>query len=115
MNKWEIYYCNLDPSKGSEQKGTRPVLVISSDCVNHNLPVSTVVPFSSLSQLDTLYATEVELGTATTGLPKRSAAMLQQIRTVSHNRLQNNCGKITDVNAQERINQALKSYFDLLD
>ena len=113
VNKWEIYYCNLEPSIGSEQKGTRPVLVISSDSINHNLPVSTVIPFTSIESSDKLYPTELELDEAITGLSKRSAIMLQQIRTISHKRLLSTCGKITDINTQERINRALKSYFDL--
>ena len=37
VNKWEIYFCNLDPTQGSEQRGTRPVLIISTASVN---PVS---------------------------------------------------------------------------
>ena len=115
VNKWEIYFCNLDPTIGSEQRGTRPVLVISSDCINHNLPVATVIPLTSVETSDKLYASEIELETIITDLPKRSAAMLQQIRTVSHKRLHNICGKITDKDTQESINKALMSYFDLFD
>ena len=113
VNKWEIYYCRLDPSVRNEQKGTRPVLVISSDHVNHNLPVSTVIPLSSVNAEDKLCAAEVELSAATTGLPKKSAAMLQQIRTVSHKRLARLCGKIADENTQSEIEHALRLYFDL--
>ena len=115
VSKWEIYYCNLDPSVGCEQKGTRPVLVISSDHVNHNLPVSTVIPLSSINPGDKLYATEVELDMAETGLPKKSAAMFQQIRTVSHKRLSRLCGKITSMDIQNDIAQLLKLYFDISD
>ena len=115
VNKWEIFYCNLEPSIGSEQRGVRPVLVISSDCVNHNLPVATVVPLTSAEPSDKLYASEIALETLATGLPKRSAAMLQQIRTVSHKRLLDICGKIADKDTQDKSSQALKAYFDLLD
>ena len=52
VNKWEIYFCNLDPTKGSEQRGTRPILIISTDSVNHNLTVSTVLPLSSVKEND---------------------------------------------------------------
>ena len=115
VSKWEIYFCGLDPTIGSEQRGTRPVLVISSDSVNHNLPVVTVIPLTSVEKEDKLYASEIELDTVATGLPKQSATMLQQIRTVSHKRLHNICGKITDKDTQESIKQALMSYFDLFD
>jgi len=113
VNKWEIYFCSLDPTIGSEQKGTRPVLVISTNAVNHNLPVSTVLPLSSIKTGDNVYPTEVLLDTKITGLPKLSVAMLQQIRTVSHNRLANLAGKITDKATQEKILVACRDYFDL--
>ena len=113
VNKWEIYFCNLDPTTGSEQRGTRPVLVISTDSVNHNLTVSTVLPLSSVKPDDRIYPTEVLLPTDVTGLPKLSVAMIQQIRTVSHNRLQKLVGKINDISMQESILSACREYFDL--
>jgi len=113
VNKWEIYYCNLDPTIGSEQKGTRPVLVISTNAVNHNLPVSTILPLSSVSPGEKIYPTEVLLDMSITGLPKLSVAMVQQIRTISHNRLGTLSGSITDAKTQEAVLDACRSYFDL--
>ena len=113
VSKWEIYFCNLDPVIGSEQKGVRPVLIISKDAVNHNIPVSTVLPLSSVKQGDKIYPTEVMLDTNITGLEKLSVAMVQQIRTISHNRLINLAGKVTDKEAREKILEACRNYFDL--
>jgi len=113
VNKWDIYFCCLDPVIGSEQMGTQPVLVISTNAVNHNLPVSTVLPFSSVNDGDKIYPTEVLLDPTVTGLPKLSVVMIQQIRTVSHNRLTSLAGKITDAEVQKMILDACRSYFDL--
>ena len=113
VNKWEIYFCGLDPTVGSEQKGTRPVLIISTDAVNHNLPVSTVLPLSSVKPGDKIYPTEILLDPGVTGLPKPSVAMVQQIRTVSHTRLINLAGRITDAAARDKILEACRDYFDL--
>ena len=113
VNKWEIYFCNLDPTTGSEQKGTRPVLIISTDSVNHNLTVSTVLPLSSVKPTDRIYPTEVLLPPGISGLPKLSVAMVQQIRTVSHARLKNLVGNITDEATKEKILTACREYFDL--
>ena len=113
VNKWEIYFCNLDPTVGSEQKGTRPVLVISTDAVNHNLPVSTVLPLSSVKPGEKIYPTEVLLDQNITGLSKLSVAMVQQIRTISHDRLANPTGTITDDGVREKILEACRNYFDL--
>ena len=113
VNKWEIYFCSLDPTIGSEQRGIRPVLIISTDAANHNLPVSTVLPLSSIQPTEKIYPSEVMLDQSVTGLPKLSVAMVQQIRTVSHKRLTKIAGKITDKNTQKKILDACRSYFDL--
>ena len=113
VNKWEIYFCNLDPTIGSEQRGTRPVLIISTDAVNHNLPVSTVLPLSSVKKGSSIYPTEILLSTEETGLPKISVAMVQQIRTISHNRLTNKVGIISDEHTRDNILEACRNYFDL--
>jgi len=113
VNKWDIYFCCLETTIGSEQRGTRPVLVISTNSVNHNLPVSTVLPLSSINTSDKIYPTEVMLETAITGLPKLSVAMVQQIRTVSHNRLRNLAGRIIDLEIQNQVLDACRNYFDL--
>ena len=113
VSKWEICFCNLDPTQGSEQRGTRPVLVISNDAVNHVLPVCTVIPLSSLKEGEKIYPTEILMPAAETGLPKDSVAMLQQTRTVAHTRLQPPVGKLTDENLRESICEAIRMYFEV--
>jgi len=112
VNKWEIYYCNLDPVKGSEQQGTRPVLVVSNDAVNHHLTVATVLPLSSAKVNDRIYPTEVLLPVEATNLPKLSIAMVQQVRTISQDRLSVRVGCVTDLNIQNRILVAIRDYFE---
>lgn len=113
VNKWEIYFCNLEPTQGSEQRGIRPVLIISTDSVNHNLTVSTVLPLSSIKGNEKIYPTEILLSTDVTGLPKLSVAMAQQIRTVSHSRMISKVGMITDEETRAKILEACRNYFDL--
>lgn len=114
VKKWEIYFLDLDPTKGSEQRGKRPILVISNDAVNSNLPVFTCIPFSSVKPGAKIYPTEVFLSAAQSGLSKDSVLMLQQIRTVSNTRIVGNkIGEITDEELKEKINQALIMYFEL--
>jgi mRNA interferase MazF len=112
VSKWEIYFCNLDPAIGSEQQGKRPVLVISNDAVNHHLTVATVLPLSSAKANDRIYPTEVLLPIQATNLPRLSIAMVQQVRTVSQDRLANRVGCITDGKIQSRILAAIRDYFE---
>jgi len=113
VNKWDICFCKLDPTQGSEQRGVRPVLVVSNNAVNHNIPVSTVLPLSSVKPTDKIYPTEVMLEVDVTGLPKMSVAMVQQIRTVAHARLELPIGNLQDTEAREKVLEAIRAYFEV--
>ncbi len=113
VNQWEIYYCNLDPAQGSEQRGSRPVLVLSNDSVNHAIPVCTVAPLSSIKPGARIYPTEVELPAAVSGLPKDSVVMIQQLRTLAHARLTRRMGVLADERARERVRETIRGYFEL--
>lgn len=113
VNKWEIYFCNLDLTEGSEQRGTRPVLIISTNAANHNLPISTVLPISSFKEGTKIYPTEIFLTKEVSGLSKDSIAMVQQIRTISQSRLKKLVGKVNDMNVRKETLEACRKYFDL--
>lgn len=111
--QWGIFWANLDSSKGSEQAGLRPVLVISVEEVNQVLPIVTVVSLTSLKAGRRIYATEVLLQDYETGLTKQSIAMIHQIRAISKERLMVKCGSIESDEIKEEIKNAVKSYLDL--
>jgi len=115
VKKWEIYFLDFDPTKGSEQQGIRPALVISNNNVNRHLPVFTVLPFSSIKAGAKIYPTEVKLPASVTGLPRDSVAMLQQIRTIAIDRIAGiqKAGEVADPNYRAKINRALIEYFEL--
>jgi len=114
VKKWEIYFADLNPSTGSEQKGTRPVLVISNDAVNDRLPVCTIIPFSSFKPDDKIYPSELFLQKADTGLNKDSILMFQQIRTIDKSRImQPMAGMIFKEETRASIIKQLLNYFDI--
>jgi mRNA interferase MazF len=63
VHRGDIVIVELDPTKGSEQRGTRPRLVVQNTVGNENAPTTIVVPFTT-SVADELYPFEV-LVTAT--------------------------------------------------
>ena len=114
VNKWEIFFVNLNPIQGSEQKGLRPVLVISNEAVNKSLPVCTVIPFSSYKDNDKIYPTELMISKIVTGLSKDSILMMQQIRTIDQSRIVGTkVGEIKDYLIKKEINAIIKDYFEL--
>jgi mRNA-degrading endonuclease toxin of MazEF toxin-antitoxin module len=47
MRRGEIWLVGLDPSEGHEQKGRRPVLIVSPDAFNQVTKVPVVLPITS--------------------------------------------------------------------
>ena len=111
--QWGIFWADLDPSKGSEQAGHRPVLVISAEEVNQALPIVAVLSLTSVKPGRKVYPTETLLEASITGLPKDSIAMAHQIRAISKERLGERCGGIEDESVRERIKAAAKTYLDM--
>jgi len=111
--QWNIFWANLDPVKGSEQSGLRPVLVISAEEVNKALPIVTVLSLTSLKPGRKVYSIEVLLKAEDTGLNKDSIAMAHQIRTISKERLGEMCGRIVSDKVKADIIRAVKTYLDL--
>ncbi len=111
--QWNIFWVNLDPSKGSEQAGTRPVLVVSTEPVNRVLPVVTVLSVTSMKPGRKIYPTEVYLPQKETGLDKDSIAMAHQIRSISKERLGALCGTIDNLELQEEIQDTIKLYLGM--
>lgn len=45
-NRGEVYWGNLDPQKGSEQAGSRPVVILQNDLLNRTGNTVVVVPLT---------------------------------------------------------------------
>ncbi len=59
QNKWAVMEANLETVAGSEQKGIRPVLIVSNEEFNQAMPNVTVLPLTSAKRR--LYPSEVFL------------------------------------------------------
>jgi mRNA interferase MazF len=80
----DIVWANLNPAKGHEQGGLRPVLVLSQDVFNERSGTVIAVAITSQPQRAG-YPLTFEISTV--GLPKRSWVKISQIRTLSVDRL----------------------------
>ena len=96
IKRGDIYYANLNPVIGSEQGGTRPVLIISNDVGNKHSPTGIVAPITSRIH------TKAKLPTHTLindfeGLDKNSIILFEQIRTIDKQRLRKYGGMLSTV------------------
>ena len=86
----EIYWADLDPTKGHEKAGQRPVLIPSSDIFNQRS--GTVIAMALTSQPQRAgFPLTLELADA--NLPKKSWVKISQIRTLSVQRLSRKIGR----------------------
>ena len=112
--QWHIFLASLDPTKGSEQAGRRPVLVISRERINQLLPVVNVIPLTSRkSDSRVVYPNEVLLPAGTAGLRVASIALCYQIRTLDKSRLGRELGELDDVNLRREILKAIRFQLDI--
>jgi len=111
--KWKIFTANLSPVKGSEQRGNRPVLIISDETFNQTMPVITILPITSLKEGRKVYPNEVLLPKGVAELAHDSLVLTHQIRTISKNRLQNVLGQIEEAGLKDKINNSLRVHLNL--
>lgn len=112
--QWNIFWADLNPVIGSEQRGRRPVLVVSEEIINQALPVVTVLAITTLKESRNIYPVEVLLSSKDSNLPIDSIVMAHQIRSISKERLTDKCGFISDEELRNRIRDTIKLYLDIL-
>ena len=109
--RWTVMEANLDPASGAEQKGTRPVLIVSNEEFNQAMPNVTVLPLTATQRR--LYPSEVLLSAGKAGQPLKSIIMAHQIRTISKQRLGKRLGYLDDIQIQKEVNAAVKEHLEL--
>ena len=103
----EIYWADLDPTKGREQAGERPVLVLSHDIFNERS--GTVIAMALTSQPQkAAYPLTLELDDSS--LPKKSWVKISQIRTLAVERIGKRLGRA----ASEELAQVIEGLNEII-
>ena len=111
MKRGEIYYANLSPSIGSETAKRRPVLIISNDINNRVASTVTIAPITS--NVIRVYPFEVFLQPDDSSLPKPSKVQVQQVRTISKQRISALRVGCLNQELMQLVNAALKLHLAL--
>lgn len=112
ISRGDLIYADLSPVIGSEQGGVRPVLVIQNDIGNKFSPTTIVAAITSVKNKSNL-PTHVKIGDKSSGLPKESVILLEQIRTIDKKRLKDKIGRVSD-DFMKTIDEALKISLNLV-
>lgn len=115
VSRWELFWVDLEPAVGSEQRGDRrPALVVSNDGFNTHFDVVTIVPLTgSRGKRRKVYPFEVLLPPGVAGNPEDSIVMPQQIRTISKMRLLEPMGFLSDPGLQAEIENRLLEHLGI--
>lgn len=104
MRQGEIWYADLNPVVGSEQKGHRPVVIVSGNMLNKYLDIVIACPLTTKIKE---YKGNIILDTnKENGLAKKSEILTFHIRSISKARLVKMIGKIT-IDELAQIKQGL--------
>lgn len=96
----DIWWAQLDPVRGREQAGTRPVLIVSQDVFNQRS--GTVIAMAITSQEPAAgYPLTYRLADGT--LPKSSWVKISQVRTLATERLSDWAGRVDDIVLEDII------------
>ena len=111
VRRGDIFYADLSPVVGSEQGGTRPVLIVQNDTGNRHSP--TVIAAAITSQMGKArLPTHITVPGREVGLAKDSVILLEQIRTLDKSRLRERMGHLGQ-EAMNAVDSALAVSFGL--
>jgi len=103
----DIYWADLEPTRGKEQAGRRPVLIISHEVFNSHSGTVIALAITGQSQragFPLTYALSPKL------LPKPSWVKISQIRTLSTERLSHRLARLDE----GEINRMIEGLLDIV-
>ena len=114
MKRGDVAWAELAPRSGSEQKGRRPVIIVSHDGFNQtpNWRSIIVVPITS-SPRAKKGPTSIPLAAGTGGLEKDSFALCHQITTLDRRKISSILGALP-VTCMDQVAQGIRIAVDIL-
>ena len=103
----EIRWADLNPVRGKEQAGRRPVLIVSHDVFNARSETAIAMAIASQPQRAGF---PLALELTVRGLPKRSWVKISQVRTLSVDRLGRRLGRVSP----EQLSQVVEGLHEII-
>ena len=105
IRRGDLFWVDLNPVKGSEQAGRRPVVIIQNDVGNEVAPTVIVAPLTTKG-LTKSYPINVNIPQGVAGLKENSTVLLSQIRTIDKTRLGPKIGHLSPSHLKQ-VDQAI--------
>ena len=115
MKRGEVHWARLAPRSGSEQRGDRPVVIVSNDGFNETPGWRSVivVPVSTSSAQARRGPTAVPLPKGSGGLTADSIALCHQVTTLDRAKLTRRMGRLPG-DLLDLVGEGLKAALDLV-
>lgn len=115
MKRGEVYIANIEPRSGSEQRGKRPVIVVSSNAFNKVAGWRSVivVPVTTSRAQAKRGPTGILLPAGSAGLSRNSTALCHQVTTLDRRKLSKRIGRLSAKQRGE-LDDGLKAALDIL-
>ena len=94
VRRGELWLANLNPTRGSEQAGIRPVLILQHDMVSQWTTTVLAIPLTTNLRRAALPSC-VQLAQGEGGLTSESVALCHQLRVLDKTRLQRKLGTVS--------------------
>lgn len=111
VNRGEVWWADLAPTRGSEQSGVRPVVIVQTDRANPHSRHTIIVPFTTRVRQQIL-PSHALVPAGEGGLAQDSVALCEQIRVIDTTRLRTKLGKLSNRQMQQ-VTDAMKAILDL--
>ncbi|HWL22748.1 MAG TPA: type II toxin-antitoxin system PemK/MazF family toxin [Ureibacillus sp.] len=112
VKRGDVFFADLSPVVGSEQGGTRPVLIIQNDIGNRFSPTVIIAAITAQIQKAKL-PTHVEIDANKYGFERNSVILLEQLRTIDKSRLTDRITQLDD-ELMDRVDEALEISLGLM-
>ena len=110
IKRGDIFWVDWDSSRGSEQSGHRPALIIQNDTGNRASPTTIVAAITTAVNRE--YPFLVNITAAESGLPRDSTVNLSAILTIDQTRLSDRCGSLSQAKMHE-VDEAIRTSLGL--
>jgi len=114
MKRGDLFWAELKPRSGSEQRGRRPVVIVSNDGFNSvpNWRSVIVVPVTTSKRQAGRGPTTVPIITRASNLDEDSIAICHQITTLDRSKIQGHIGALTEA-SMRAIERGIAAACDL--
>lgn len=95
IERGDIYFARLNPAIGSEQRGTRPVVVVQNNLANKTSPTILVAPITSNINKNIYLPTHIQIKNIAY-IKENAIILLEQIRVLDRSRIYSYLSKLDD-------------------